>query len=142
MATIKTFEDIEAWKKARKLADEIFQVFLRADAKHDFALKDQTNRSIGSVMDNIAEGFERGGNKEFIQFLFIAKGSAGETRSQLCRMLDRNYITIKEFEDLTTELIASSKMIMRLIEYLKHSDLRGDKFHEPDMPYGSPNLEP
>ncbi len=129
MARIKSFEDIEAWQLARKLANEIYNIFQRDGATRDYSLKDQANRSIGSVMDNIAEGFERGGNKEFIQFLFIAKGSAGETRTQCYRMLDRRYITQDEFEHLTSELLSTSKMIMGLITYLKHSELRGDKFH-------------
>jgi four helix bundle protein len=136
MAIIKSFEDIEAWKKARRLTDDIYQVFQREGARHDYALKDQVNRSIGSVMDNIAEGFERGGNKEFIQFLFIAKGSAGETRSQLYRMADRKYISKDEFERLTFELENISKMLLGLISYLKNSALRGNKFHEPQLPYG------
>jgi len=136
MARIRSFEEIEAWQKARRLADLIFKIFQREEAKRDYSLKDQSSRSIGSVMDNIAEGFERGGNKEFIQFLFVAKGSAGENRSQCYRMLDRNYISRDEFDHMTSELIAIGKMIMGLIVYLEQSELRGHKFHEPDIPYG------
>ena len=128
MATIRSFEEIEAWARARKLADEFHHIFLRDGAKHDFGLKDQVNRSIGSVMDNIAEGFERGGNKEFIQFLFIAKGSAGETRSQLYRILDRKYISKLEFDQLSVELETTSKLLMKFITYLKHSELKGNKY--------------
>lgn len=112
MAIIRTFEDIESWVKARKLADEIFRISNRENMRRDFALKDQVNRSIGSVMDNIAEGFERGGNKEFIQYLFIAKGSAGETRSQLYRMLDRQCIS--KFQK--TNLIEYSMNLNKLAE--------------------------
>ena len=142
MARISAFEDIEAWQKARKLADLVYKIFQRKGANQDFGLKDQMNRSIGSVMDNIAEGFERGGNKEFIQFLFVAKGSAGEARSQCYRVLDRNYITREEYAQLTSELIAVGKMIMGLILYLKKSDLRGQKFHEPETSYDLPSLKP
>ena len=136
MATIKSFEEIEAWMRARKVADQFYNVFLREGAKRDFGLKDQVNRSIGSVMDNIAEGFERGGNKEFVQFLFIAKGSAGETRSQLYRILDRNYISIEEFNQLSTELVTINKLLMNFISYLKTTEIKGHKYHEPDAKYG------
>ena len=136
MPTINSFEEIEAWTRARRLANELHRIFLKDSAKNDFGLKNQVSRSIGSVMDNIAEGFERGGNKEFIQFLFIAKGSAGETRSQLFRMLDRNYISKEEFESLLAELSFTSKLIMNFIKYLKNTDLKGSKYHEPESSYG------
>jgi four helix bundle protein len=85
MATIKKFEDIEAWQKARVLCQEIYRISREGQFAKDFALRNQICASSGSIMDNIAEGFERGGRKEFIQFLGIAKGSSGEVKSQLYR---------------------------------------------------------
>lgn len=93
MATIKRFEDLEIWQDARKLSKEIILISKNTDLKIDFRLKAQIKDSSGSIMDNIAEGFERNGNTEFRQFLSIAKGSAGETRSQLYRVFDNDYIT-------------------------------------------------
>ena len=88
MRTFQKFEDIIAWQKARLLCKYINSITEKEKFSRDFKLISQIKGSSGSAMDNIAEGFERGGNKEFIQFLFISKGSAGETRSQLCRALD------------------------------------------------------
>src|ERR1035437_8165273 len=99
MSTIKTFEDLEIWKLARLLCQGVFEVTRHDPFSKDFGLKNQINNSSGSVMDNIAEGFEREGTKEFIQFLSIAKASCGECRSQLYRTLDRSYITTTEFEN-------------------------------------------
>lgn len=88
MATIKQFEDLEIWQEARRLAKEVQVISIETDLKSDFKFKEQIKSSSGSVMDNIAEGFERDGNLEFRQFLSFAKGSAGETRSQLYRVFD------------------------------------------------------
>lgn len=92
MATIKRFEDLEIWQDARRLPKEIIFISKNTDLNKDFKLNAQIKDSSGSVMDNIAEGFERNGNIEFRQFLSIAKGSAGETRSQLYRVFDNDYI--------------------------------------------------
>ena len=129
MATIHTFEDIEAWKRARRLADELFNVSQRDVMHYDFALRDQLNRSTGSVMDNIAEGFERGGNRELVQFLYVSKGSAGETRSQLYRMLDRGYISSDEHYYFKEEVTSISQLLMNFAQYLKRSPLQGPKYH-------------
>ena len=128
MATIKSFEEIEAWKKGRVLSAEIFKVFANIPASRDFALKDQIGRAIGSVMDNIAEGFERGGNREFIQFLSIAKGSAAETQSQLYRVLDRHYIGQEDFDRMYKETLAITRLLGGMIAYLKKSEFKGPKF--------------
>ena len=98
MATINRFEDLEIWQEARKLAKEIHIISIETGLKSDFKFKEQIKSSSGSVMDNIAEGFERDGNIEFRQFLSIAKGSAGETRSQLYRVFDFDYINEQRFE--------------------------------------------
>jgi four helix bundle protein len=132
MSTFQRFEDIVAWQKARILCKLIktytdYPLFAK-----DFKLVSQIKSSSGSAMDNIAEGFERGGNKEFIQFLYIAKGSAGEVRSQLYRALDNEYITKDEFQkayDLADEV---SKMIRGLINHLKGSELKGEKYKKQD----------
>ncbi|WP_339814333.1 four helix bundle protein, partial [Zunongwangia profunda] len=92
MATIKQFEDLEIWQKAREICRIVYETKKNTNLKNDFKLYNQLNGSSGSIMDNIAEGFERNGNREFIQFLSIAKASCGETRSQLYRAFDRGYL--------------------------------------------------
>ncbi len=89
MAKIKQFEDIESWKKARRLTKEIYDATSAGKFVRDFGLKDQIRRAAVSILSNIAEGFERGGDKEFLQFLAVAKGSCGELRAQLYVALDQ-----------------------------------------------------
>jgi four helix bundle protein len=129
MATITRFEDLEIWNEARRLAKEIHNISIETDLKNDFRFKDQIKASSGSIMDNIAEGFERNGNLEFRQFLSIAKGSAGETRSQLYRVLDYNYINEEKFERLKTDFENLSGKINNFISYLNKKDFKGTKFH-------------
>ena len=103
MSTWKSFEEIEAWQMARVFCQNIYKIMNYDGLSTDYRLKDQINGSSGSIMDNKAEGFERSGNKEFINFLSIAKASAGESRSQLYRIMDRDYISNDEFEKLKQE---------------------------------------
>src|SRR6202012_3122572 len=98
--TITQFEDIEAWKLGRELTRAIYRVSKAGEFGRDFALRDQIRRAAVSVTSNIAEGFERGGNREFVQALAVAKGSAGEVRSQLYVALDEGYIREAEFTEL------------------------------------------
>lgn len=130
MATIKRFEDIEAWQKARVLANEIHLISVATGLAKDYRLKDQINASAGSTMDNIAEGFERGGKLEFINFLSIAKGSAGEVKSQLYRLMDRKYINDEKFDELYKLAEDISHMIGGWISYLNKSDIKGTKFKD------------
>jgi four helix bundle protein len=125
---IYNFEDLEIWQKARELCRKVQIITKETSLKHDYHLREQIRASVGSVMDNIAEGFERGGNKEFIQFLYIAKGSLGETRSQLYRCYDNGYISDDIFTMYVSETKVLSAMIFRLIEYLKNSEMKGYKF--------------
>jgi len=128
MATITKFEDLEIWQEARKLAKEIYIISKETDLKTDFRFKEQIKASSGSVMDNIAEGFERDGNIEFRQFLSIAKGSAGESRSQNYRLYDYEYISVEKFEDLKTKHENLSGKIKNFITYLNKKDFKGNKF--------------
>lgn len=134
MATIKRFEDLEIWQEARMLSKEIIRLSKSTELKTDFKLRDQIKGSSGSVMDNIAEGFERDGNLEFRQFLSTAKASAGETRSQLYRVYDNDYITKDVMQKLTTEYETLSRRIANFINYLNKKDFKGTKFkkNEPE----------
>jgi four helix bundle protein len=127
MAKIERFEDIEAWQKARELTQQIYAVSSDGAFARDFGLRDQIRRAAVSVMSNIAEGFERGTNKEFVQFLFIAKGSAGEVRSQLYVALDLGYIEQNMFDQLNADLISISRQISGFAQYLHSSSLKGAK---------------
>ncbi len=133
MATIKRFEDLEIWQEARRLSIKVIHLSKSTDLKNDFKLRDQIKGSSGSVMDNIAEGFERDGNLEFRQFLSMAKASAGESRSQLYRIFDNDYIDLDELQRLTSEYETLSKRIANFINYLNKKDFKGTKFKESEL---------
>lgn len=128
MASFKKFEEIMAWQKARELNRKIGKLIDEGRFKRNYRLIDQIEGSAGSIMDNIAEGFERSGNREFLQFLYISKGSCGEFRSQLYRALDRNYFTEQEFTELYQQVREVIVMLQKLIEYLEESDYKGPKY--------------
>jgi len=125
MATIKKFEEMDAWKIARELCLKIGKVIDLGTLKRNYGLIDQIERSSGSVMDNIAEGFERGSRGEFITFLGYAKGSCGEVRSQLYRALDRNYICQAQFDELSYTCIRISAILQKFIGYLQKTPIKG-----------------
>ena len=118
MATVEKFEDIQAWQMARELAKYVYVLTNKDEFKREFSLKDQIKRSSGSAMDNIAEGFDRSSSKDFRRFLYIAKGSASEVKSQLYRALDQQYITKEEFNRCFKLAQETSKLIGGLIKYL------------------------
>jgi four helix bundle protein len=128
MATIKKFEELEVWKSARKLNLELNPHLSYFQEKKQFELCKQIDRSAGSIMDNIAEGFERDGNREFIQFLAIAKASSAEFRSQLYRALDRKLISEENFEKLSIDSKQIAAGIATFMRYLNNSEFKGTKF--------------
>ncbi len=128
MAKIEKFEDIESWKLAREVTRLVYERSSNGSFSRDFALCNQIRRASISVLSNIAEGFERGGNKEFVNFLGIAKGSCGEVRCQLYVALDQSYIDHDQFQLLSEKLLETSRLISGLMKYLQQSDLRGSKF--------------
>ncbi len=125
---IKKFEDIESWKRARRLTNEIYQRTATGEFARDFGLKDQIRRASVSILSNIAEGFERGGDNEFSQFLAIAKGSCGEVRAQLYVALDQGYFSQEVFDQLSHNAIEVGQLLSGFMKYLKGSALRGNKY--------------
>jgi len=124
---INRFEEIEAWKKARELTRQIYSVTATGAFSKDFGLRDQIRRAAVSVMSNIAEGFERDGNKELVQFLAVAKGSSGELRSQLYVALDGGLVSREQFRTLLSQAEETARLISGFIRYLRQSELRGRK---------------
>jgi len=125
---IARFEDLEIWKEARELSKLIKSFTKKSEFSRDYKLSSQINSSSGSVMDNVAEGFDRDGNKEFIQFLSIARGSNAETRSQGYRAFDYEYISKEELEEILERTERLRSKINSLIIYLRNSDKMGNKF--------------
>lgn len=125
---INRFEDLEIWKLARDLCKYVKGVTEQEPFSKNYKFRNQIRSSSGSVMDNIAEGFERDGKQEFIQHLSISKGSCGETRSQSYRAFDYKYITELEFKELLERTEILGKRIGNFIKYLKSSPHRGTKF--------------
>jgi four helix bundle protein len=125
MATITCFEDIESWKMAKELCKRLGCLIDQGRFGRGYRLVHQIEGSSGSIMDNIAEGFERGTRAEFIQFLGYAKGSCGELCSQLYRAFDRNYLSQNEFESFRQSVMNISGRIQNLISYLQKTDIEG-----------------
>ena len=128
MATIERFEDIQAWQMARESTRMIYKASSSGNFSRDFALRDQIRRSAVSTMSNIAEGSEREGNREFINFLAIAKGSCAESRAQLYVALDCGYVTRDEFDHLYQKLDETGRLIGGFMRYLSTCEISGRKF--------------
>jgi len=125
---ISSFEDLECWQSARSLCIFVFEKTKNTPFRKDFKHVDQINRSSGSAMDNIAEGFGRGGNREFINFLSISLGSSNECKSQLIRAFDRKYLTENKFTEGKELAEATIKKTAGLLTYLRNSNYKGPKF--------------
>lgn len=126
------FEDLEIWQEARRLTREIYRLTAGPQFSKDFNLRGQIQRAAVSIMSNIAEGFERGGNQEFGQFLYVAKASCGKIRSQLYVAADLGYVSTKESVALVCAFKRLSSMIGSLINYLRRSGLKGAKYNNSD----------
>ena len=128
MATINRFEDLEIWQLALSQSNDFDLLIETTSLAKDFELRNQMNASSGSVMDCIAEGFERSGNNEFKNMLVIAKGSNGEFRSQLYRCLNRKHIQKDKFDELYENNIIIGKKLMTFIQYLINSKFKGQRY--------------
>ena len=134
MATYKRFEDLPIWQEARIFSKRIFEVSKNGEFAKEYRLCSQIHASSGSIMDNIAEGFERDGNGEFRQYLFIAKGSCGETRSQIYRAYDYGFLDETTFEELKKQSVEISQSISNFIDYLQNTEIKGLKYKKPNNP--------
>lgn len=128
MGKILKFEDLEIWRLAREICQYIELLLENTNLKNNYSLKNQIDRSSGSIMDNIAEGFERNGNREFIQFLSIAKGSAGEVKSQSYRAFDKKLISEEQHLKLNEMVELEKNKIGAMMNYLNNCEIKGLKF--------------
>ncbi|WP_309612626.1 four helix bundle protein [Flavobacterium sp.] len=128
MATIQKFEDLEIWQQARAICQNIELLIQTTNLKTNYSLRDQIDRSSGSIMDNIAEGFERNGNREFIQFLSIAEGSCGEVKSQSYRAFDKKLINEEQHLHLLEITETNKNKIGSMMNYLNNCEIKGLKF--------------
>ena len=128
MATVARFEDLKAWQKARALTADVYALTQDGPFARDFVLRDQIRRAALSTMANIAEGFERGGDKEFRQFLAVAKGSCGEVRSHLYAAVDQAYVSQDQARDLQERATEIGRMVAGLMRHLRRSPMRGSKY--------------
>lgn len=128
MATVGRFEDLECWKAGRKLRQTAYRHTRAKPFASDYALVGQIRRASQSVTANIAEGFERQGNREFIQFLSQAKGSVGEVKDELYTALDEGYITQTDFDAAYALAEDTTNLIGGLISYLRRTESVGAKF--------------
>lgn len=132
MATIQKFEDIAVFQKSRELCKDIYAITREGEFKYDTRFVQQLRAAAGSIMDNIAEGFERDGNKEFINFLYIAKGSCGEVRSQILRAHDVGFIDDDKFNDLYSRCKNISIGIANFIKGIRATEIKGQKYRVPE----------
>jgi four helix bundle protein len=130
MSKVSKFEDLEVWQEARAFAKKIFDITHDPAFPKDYGYIGQINNAAGSIMDNIAEGFERNGRKEFVQFLSISKGSAGEVRSQIYRGFDRKYFSESVFRELYDSTEKISKRLSTFISSINNSLHPGSKFKD------------
>ena len=137
MATVQRFEDLIVWQKARDLSNRIYKLTLDGTFAKDYELRNQINRSSGSVMDNIAEGFGRGSRAEFVQFMGYSMGSLNESKSQLYRAHDRNHIDSVLLAAMYEEADVASRMLRSLMARVKESPYKGYKFKEESIDYGT-----
>lgn len=128
MANIERFEDLEIWQLAKNLANQVYDSTSVGQFSQDYVLRDQVRRAAVSIFSNIAEGYERNGNKEFVQFLYIAKASCGEVRAQMIFAKERGYISENDFEKVNKNLISLGNQIGGFIKYLRNSEIKGFKF--------------
>ena len=133
MGEISKIEDLRIWQNARTISRMIYAITRREEFVKDFRFVQQIRAAAGSIMDNIAEGFGRGGNKEFLQFLSIARGSSQELLSQIYRAYDAQYINEEEFTDCRQLINNTSVMIHNLMEQIKKSDIKGVKYNSKQL---------
>ena len=136
MATVYKFEELEIWQLARKIYQKVSAIADKIRKNHDYRFAEQMKAAAGSIMDNIAEGFERNSRLEFLNSLSISKGEGGELKSQTYRCLDDKYIDEKEFNELYNDAEMLIKKIAKFIIYLNNSKTKGLKFKDRDIEKG------
>lgn len=141
MATIQDFEDLAIYQKSRVLAKQVYEITRQGEFRYDSRFVQQIRAAAGSICDNIAEGFERQSNKEFINFLYISKGSCGEVRSQLNRAHDVGFINDDTYNQMYVDCRKLSAGILNMINSLKAADIKGSRYANPSNPSNPSNQQ-